>query len=173
MPGPDSALFTDVTTVISPVVVNREPCQRCGDPFDPDTNGPDRCVFHAREDGTNGEFRILSEEELEERHSCSEDADVDTATGKWTCCGATHETAPGCCARPHVAKEVMVSVRAKSNAPVSVSGFEVHTYQILEISIFPGANYKLVIKLTRDIAELFHSYFLNQVRQVDWAWRGP
>jgi len=42
-----------------------------------------------------------------------------------------------------------------------VSGFKVHVYHFLEVSIFPGAVYTLLLQLTRDITELFHSYFLN------------
>jgi hypothetical protein len=234
MPGPDSALFQDdVTTVMCPVVLDKQPCQRCGQPFEQDDNRAGACIFHATEDGVPGEFRLLSEEEIERQHreqrqldeeavalgfsssplveaaedegSDGDDDDDDggggggeqeqaagpsgaagrkappgtssllhrhasyqrlrivpPTTGRWTCCGATHETAPGCRARAHVGKETMLNVRAKSHAPMTVAGLEVHPYQFLELSIFPGANYKLTIQLTRNVMELFHAYFLTQ-----------
>ncbi len=202
MPGPDSALFKDdVTTVMCPVVIDKQPCQRCGQAFEEDTNRPTSCVFHGCEDGTPGEFRLFTEQEIERQHQAEEDDLADSVspvvagtgddappppplgsmhkhksyqrlrvvpptTGKWTCCGATYETAPGCRARAHVAKEVMLSVRAKSNATLIVAGFEVNPYQFLEVSIFPGADYKLTFQLTRNIVELFHTYFLTQDVQV-------
>lgn len=198
-PGPDSAsAFDDATTVLSPRLLHREPCQRCGQPFE-QTAGPEACVFHALEDGSQGEFRLATEEEMEaaalsqlhqqqhyaspvrgragnRRQSGANSSSVASssssllessppgsspATGRWTCCGATIETAPGCVARPHVAKERMVSVRAKSYPPLLLGGLRVAAYQFLEVSIFPGANYKVLIQLTKDITELFHAYFLT------------
>jgi len=218
MPGPDSASFSDdVTTVMAPVVKDKQPCQRCGRAFEEEGNRPGSCVFHGCEDGTPGEFRLITEEEIErqtaieqgEDRTGREDeegekmsssvlpvAEVEMAesssppppppsltsyssclhrhsnfqnlkalpptTGRWTCCKATYETAPGCRARAHVAKEVMLSVRAKGNAPLVVAGLEIHPYQFMEISIFPGADYKLTFQLTRNIVEVFHAYFLTQ-----------
>jgi hypothetical protein len=221
MPGPDSALFKDdVTTVMAPVVRDKQPCQRCGHAFEEEGNRPGSCVFHGCEDGTPGEFRLMTEEEIERQTAVDqqreagrgedvEEEEMDTSvspvagvevaespgrrpppppppslnsnssslhrhanyhqlkvlpptTGRWTCCKATYETAPGCRTRAHVAKEVMLSVRAKSNAPLVVAGFEVHPYQFMEVSIFPGADYKLTLQLTRNIVELFHAYFLTQ-----------
>jgi hypothetical protein len=63
--------------------------------------------------------------------------------------------------RPHVAKELMVSVRAKSYPPLNVNGVPVTAYQFLELSIFPGAHYTLLLQLSRDMTELFHAYFLT------------
>ncbi|EWM25535.1 conserved uncharacterized protein [Nannochloropsis gaditana] len=226
MPGPDSVLFKDdVTTVMSPVVRDKQPCQRCGAPFEEESNRATSCVFHGCADGTPGEFRLLTEAEIESQHrrDCAVeeggegggDAEgldgsgwpvagtaparrerreaqasgfsaetLDSSgpplsglhrhasyqrlqvlrptTGRWTCCRATYETAPGCRARAHVAKEVMLSVRAKSHAPLFVAGYEVHPYQFMDVSIFPGADYKLTFQLTRNIVELLHAYFLTQ-----------
>lgn len=236
MPGPDSALFQDdVTTVMCPVVLDKQPCQRCGEPFEQDDNRQGACVFHATEDGVPGEFRLLSEEEIERQHRERQLAEEEAAalgvsssplveeegegdsegeeaaaagagaakasarkkgppgtssllhrhtsyqrlrvvpptTGRWTCCGATHETAPGCRARAHVGKETMLNVRAKSHAPLTVAGLEVHPYQFMELSIFPGANYKLTIQLTRNVMELFHAYFLTQDQAGSGGPGGP
>jgi hypothetical protein len=55
------------------------------------------------------------------------------SAGSWSCCGATFEGAPGCCARPHLQKETMVSLRAKSLPHIVVAGFEVQVRRILDV----------------------------------------
>lgn len=45
--------------------------------------------------------------------------------GRWSCCGAKNEWAPGCVPRPHAPKEMMISVRAEGGPPVLVGGTQV------------------------------------------------
>jgi hypothetical protein len=54
-----------VVRQMSPVVTGKDPCQRCGQYFQQEENGPYACRHHALDTGEQGEFRVLSEEEVE------------------------------------------------------------------------------------------------------------
>lgn len=53
----------------------------------------------------------------------------------------------------------MLSIRSESDSPVSVLGHRVAVYNVLDVSIFPGISYSIVIQLANDLYELVHRYF--------------
>lgn len=176
-PGPQSMAFTDPSIIIRPKTMTRQPCQRCGCHFAPERNGPRACRFHADESGDPGKFVVSG-------------TDLSRSSGRWTCCGATWEGAPGCSSRSHISKEVMLSVHARSSRPICIGGVEVNVYEHIEIrsarhaarevvwaiptsdgfrccSMFPGVEYTLNIQLTKDIANLFFAYFFAAEAERD------
>jgi hypothetical protein len=150
-PGADSKAFDDQTAVISPVLEQQDVCTRCGLEFSVEENCSTACSFHGDDDGNPGEYK--------------ERVVVDEITGKeqrykgWTCCNRTHEFAPGCAKGPHNCKEVMISIRGETAAPVRIESVEVTIIKQLEISIFPCANYFLKLQITKSLADLLHKYF--------------
>jgi hypothetical protein len=112
------------------------------------------CSFRENDDGNPGEYK--------------ERVVVDEITGKeqrykaWTCCNRTHEFPPGCAKGQHNCKEVMISIRGDTAAPVRIESVEVTIIKQLEISIFPCANYFLKLQITKSLADLLHKYFFYQ-----------
>ena len=81
--------------------------------------------------------------------------------GMWTCCYQTDERAPGCSRRPHLCKEVMISIRADGAKPVRIENIDMSIVRSLNISIFPGSAADAVVRVrvTRQLADMLHSYF--------------
>ena len=89
---------------------------------------------------------------------------------KWSCCGNYAADAWGCTRRAHVCKEVMVSVRAEASPAVIVDNLEVTVFNALEISVFPGAQYEICVKITRELVDALHKYFsIKGENEVDSA----
>lgn len=134
-----------------------EECSRCGQHFNLRENYGTACTFHADADGRQGVF--------------TNKAVTDNVTGKidikkiWSCCGKDFRNAPGCRARPHMCKEVMISVRAEANPLTRVENIEMNVLKTLEISIFPGVEYDLQLQLTKSMTDMLHNYF--NVKNLD------
>jgi len=45
-PGPESIVFEDPCSVVRNIISNRNPCQRCGVAYDPESNKCSSCTFH-------------------------------------------------------------------------------------------------------------------------------
>ncbi|CAM9143768.1 unnamed protein product [Chrysoparadoxa australica] len=128
--------------VLEPQLPEEGPCQRCGQRFVIRENTMVSCLYHGNDDGDLGSYQKSG------------------PIGKaWSCCGAVSESAPGCCKRPHMAKEMMVSVRVEGGLPVVVQGKLVSVFNHLEINMFPGAAYVLAMVMTRDLATQLQQYF--------------
>jgi hypothetical protein len=151
-PGADTSLFEDRTCVMVPVLKEREVCTRCNREFDLDHNPSTACIFHADDDGNPGQYcEIIYRDEL---------SGQDLKQMSWTCCHKHHKEASGCSARPHMGKEVMVSIRLDAD-PRARFGEDVDVSVIkgVEISIFPGASYDLRLQVTKSLADVLHRYF--------------
>jgi hypothetical protein len=137
--------------VLLPVLQHVDTCTRCGKTFTLSDNNSTACTFHADDDGNPGTYK--------------EQLLPDELTGKltsikaWTCCNRHHEFAAGCCARPHLCKEVMFSIRAETNPTVRIENIDLTVLKTLEVSIFPGTNYDLRIQITRALIDIIHNYF--------------
>jgi hypothetical protein len=114
-------------------------------------NSSTACSFHGDDDGNPGEYR--------EKMALDELSGKEQRFKAWTCCGRTHEFAPGCAKGPHNCKEVMMSIRAEAGAPVRIENVELTVIKQLEISIFPCANYCMRLQITKSLADLLHRYF--------------
>jgi hypothetical protein len=77
----------------------------------------------------------------------------------WTCCRQTDINAPGCLTRPHVCKELMLSIRAESGIPASIADIDLTIFQTLEITVFPGCEYCIHVQISSQVLEMLHSYF--------------
>lgn len=77
----------------------------------------------------------------------------------WSCCGDESASSPGCCVRPHVCKELMLSIRAEAKPTVRIDDVDMTILQAIEISVFPGAAYEIQIFITRYFADVIHKYF--------------
>ena len=67
-------------------------------------------------------------------------------------------------------KEVMLSVRADSNPLVYVDNLEVTIFNALEINVFPGAQYEICVRITRELVDFLHKYFsIKMDSEVDSA----
>ena len=198
--------LTDKSWVLIPVLVQSEPCRRCGQFFDAELNDSTSCVYHADREGKTGEYKTiplrangsynmnnngnsgnsgnngyqrvghgqqthpvhgqghLHANTLHTQHSHihlphhshpthpthfthpthpthpAHPAPVPVPpTMMWTCCHSTDEHASGCFSRPHICKDVMMSVRAEGAPSVRIENIEMSVLSTLEISIFPGA----------------------------------
>jgi len=143
-PGPEASVFADETLILSTLSTGLEPCIRCGSMFVPQDNSISSCVFHADCDGTPGEF-----------HS-----NPIAGYKKWSCCGQTWEGAPGCSSRPHICKEMMISVRADTQSVFSLRGADLTIFQTLEVSAFPGSSHTLRVQITSSLVDVLHEYFV-------------
>ena len=72
-------------------------------------------------------------------HVCTSPRDQLTSVRMWSCCQNTDEYSSGCFSRPHICKDVMVSVRAHAAPSVRIENIDMTVISTLEISIFPGA----------------------------------
>ena len=72
-------------------------------------------------------------------HVCTSPRDQLTSVRMWSCCQNTEENSIGCFSRPHICKDVMVSVRAHAAPSVRIENIDMTVIRTLEISIFPGA----------------------------------
>ena len=125
----------DKSWVLIPALAETEPCRRCGQLFDADDNDSNACAFHADRDGKPGEYRRVAV-----RNGTGGSQNARLALVKmWTCCHNTEENCPGCFSRPHICKDVMVSVRALGAPTMRIENIEMSVLRALEISIFPGA----------------------------------
>ena len=125
----------DKSWVLIPALAETEPCRRCGQLFDADDNDSNACAFHADRDGKPGEYRRVAV-----RNGTGGNQNARLALVKmWTCCHNTEENCPGCFSRPHICKDVMVSVRALGAPTMRIENIEMSVLRALEISIFPGA----------------------------------
>lgn len=123
----------DKSWVLIPALAETEPCRRCGQLFDADDNDSNACAFHADRDGKLGEYRRVAV-----RNGTGGSQRL-TLVKMWTCCHRTEENCPGCFSRPHICKDVMVSVRALGAPTMRIENIEMSVLRALEISIFPGA----------------------------------
>lgn len=138
--------------VLRPELEEAEPCARCGAKFILEENSGTACCFHADGDGNIGEFVVNSNDQT-------------SGVPAWTCCGHTDQKAKGCVCRPHICKEMMLSVRAQATPCILVDDtVEITILPSLEIAFFPGSSYYyLNMKLTRALADVLHTYFSMQV----------
>lgn len=137
--------------VLLPVLQHVDTCTRCGKTFTLSDNHSTACTFHADDDGNPGNYKeLLLPDELTGKL---------TSIKAWTCCNRHHEFAAGCCARPHLCKEVMFSIRAETNPTVRIENIDLTVLKTLEVSIFPGTNYDLRIQITRALIDIIHNYF--------------
>ena len=130
--------FDDPKRVIS-VVDDDQVCVRCGKDFFIHSNGPSACRYHMDPDGWVGQY--------------------DHSKDAWTCCGSKDPNEEGCVARPHMNREVMVSVRAEQRPSARVEHVDVMVLTTLSISMFPEANCTLLVQLTKSLVESLHEYF--------------
>jgi hypothetical protein len=77
----------------------------------------------------------------------------------WTCCMNPFRDAPGCFVRPHICKELMLSIRAESNPPTAIDDIDLTIFQTLEISVFPGASYTIELQISSQVTDMLHQYF--------------
>ena len=56
----------------------------------------------------------------------------------------------------------MLTVRAESEPPVHVLGRKIVVYTVLDVSIFPGISYSLVIQLASDMYQLLYHYLMME-----------
>ena len=146
----------DKSWVLIPVLVGTEPCRRCGQLFDAEDNDSNACVFHADRDGKLGEYRRVVVKNGR-HHQGNPPLSL---VKMWTCCHRTEEHCKGCFSRPHICKDVMVSVRASGAPSVRIENIEMSVLRALEISIFPGAMTSwLQVRITRQLADVLHNYF--------------
>lgn len=151
-PGQDSTQFTDKNCVMMPVLADtNETCARCGATFKLENNGSNVCTFHADGDGNPGAYV--------EKTIIDELTNEPMKINAWSCCGRHNQFAAGCSARPHMCKEVMVSIRAEANPLILVDNVEVSVIKSFEISIFPGATYDLQMQFTKSLSNILHKYF--------------
>lgn len=77
----------------------------------------------------------------------------------WTCCMNPFSDSPGCFVRPHICKELMLSIRAESNPPTAIDDIDLTIFQTLEISVFPGAAYTIELQISSQVTDMLHQYF--------------
>jgi hypothetical protein len=87
---------------------------------------------------------------------------------RWSCCLNTSLNAPGCNIRPHICKELMLSIRAESDPVTTIDDMEFTILNAVEISVFPGAIYELQLKLSTELINVIHQ-FLSLEDEVDEA----
>lgn len=86
----------------------------------------------------------------------------------WSCCRQTDINAPGCLTRPHVCKELMLSIRAESGIPALIADIDVTIFQTLEISVFPGCEYCIHVEISSQVLEMLHNYFdISDATMID------
>jgi hypothetical protein len=117
-------------------------------------NPADACCFHADEDGNPGTYGEAAENGYGEVHLI------------WSCCGNVDPKAPGCTFRPHLSKEIMLSIRADANPSIKLGNIDMSLITALEISIFPGSAYDLQVKVTRSLISTIHRYFSIDENEV-------
>eukprot|EP01035_Chromulina_nebulosa_P018260 gene18260-23935_t len=154
-------LSNDMTWIMMPILNQTEPCVRCGVAFNTETNDSNSCVFHADENGAPGEYKQGFVIDELTRQSISIDM--------WTCCGNRHANAPGCSSRPHLCKEVMISIRAEANPSVKIEKIHLSVLNTLEISFFPGASYDLQVQITKRLVDILHHFFSLEAAASDYA----
>lgn len=139
----------DAGEIVAPRLHFSDPCTRCGREFEVRRNTSTSCRVHLDSEGNLGAYkRYLVDSGSRCRY-----------ISKWNCCGQFDEQAAGCSLQAHVCKEVMLSVRAEANPAVIIDNLEVTVYNALEISVFPGAQYELCVKITRQLVDILHTYF--------------
>jgi hypothetical protein len=137
--------------VMMPILNQTEHCARCGAAFLLEENHATACTFHANQDGEPGEFKdVTVTDEL---------TGVRSVLQAWTCCGRHHAFAPGCSARPHTCKEVMIQIRAEASPAARVENIDLSILKSVDISIFPNSTYDLQVHITKSLADVLHKYF--------------
>lgn len=139
----------DSGDIVAPRLYAADPCTRCGREFEVRRNTSTSCRMHMDSEGRLGVYmRYLVGKGTRCRY-----------ISKWSCCGGFDEQALGCSRRAHICKEVMVSVRAEASPAVLVDNLEVTVFNALEISVFPGAQYEICVRITRELVDILHTYF--------------
>lgn len=139
------------SVVMMPILSQTEHCARCGAAFLLEENHPTACTFHANRDGDPGEYKDM--------------VVIDHLSGAqntlkaWSCCGRHHAFAPGCSARPHTCKEVMIQIRAETNPTTRVENIDLSILKSVDISIFPNSTYDLQVHITKSLVDVLHKYF--------------
>lgn len=140
------------TWIMFPIVSDaKELCVRCGESFNVEENTASSCTYHADDDGKFGKY-----EEVEF---------IDDVTGSlanvsmWTCCGRTNRDSPGCSARPHECKEIMITIRAEAKPTLKVENVEIAIINRFDISFFPGTPHDLQVRISKTLTDMLHKYF--------------
>lgn len=137
--------------VMMPILSQTEHCARCGAAFLLEENHATACTFHANQDGEPGEYKeVTVTDELTGTQSVLQ---------AWSCCGRHHAFAPGCSARPHTCKEVMLQIRAEASPTTRVENIDLSILKSVDISIFPNSTYDLQVHITRSLVDVLHKYF--------------
>ncbi len=139
------------SVVMMPILSQTEHCARCGAAFLLEENHATACTFHANRDGDPGEYKdLVVMDPL---------SGVQNTFKAWTCCGRHHAFAPGCSARPHTCKEVMLQIRAETNPTTRVENIDLSILKGVDISIFPNSAYDLQVHITKSLVDVLHKYF--------------
>jgi hypothetical protein len=159
-----------------PVLSKEGACKRCKQKFDVTKDSASSCSCHVDSEGETVTER--REIDLTDSYLVSSLSplgadgifremivpDTLSASGYrkqkcWTCCRQTDVNAPGCLTRPHVCKELMLSIRAESGIPASIADIDLTIFQTLEITVFPGCEYCIHVQISSQVLEMLHSYF--------------
>jgi hypothetical protein len=142
--------------IMLPVLQESEPCVRCGAIFHMESNHSTSCAFHADQDGYPGQYLdTVVYDELTQQS---------IRTPMWSCCGRTQADAAGCNSRPHICKEIMISIRAETNPLIRIHNLDIQILHALDISFFPGALYDMHVELSRHVIDMLHSFFSIEVQ---------
>jgi hypothetical protein len=144
----------------------REVCIQCSSTFTAEHNKWNSCQHHVDEIGRKGVY-IEGPSSSTPAAAVVPSSGEEAPTGKWSCCGATSKSAPGCVLSPHVSREVMFEVRAEASPAVSIENIDVLVLNALSISIFPikekfGAHndhYDIQLRINRSLLTDLHRYF--------------
>jgi len=159
----DTAEEEEKTIVLMPSFGQREKCSRCGTAFAIDRNYAGACKFHATADGEEGRYKVLS------LPNNSTGPLPCTQMSAWSCCAQREESAPGCCARPHVCKEVMIRIGAEAFPTARIENIDLSVLKSVDITFFPNSSaYDLKVRVNKSLTDLLHRYFsIDAVDAVD------
>lgn len=156
--------------VLMPSVGQGEKCSRCGTAFSMDRNHASACTFHANADGEEGryckEVGALSFRDDLTVGQPPLSVSATATTFAWSCCSQREESAPGCCARPHICKEVMIRIGAEAYPKARIENIDLSVLKSVDITFFPNSSaYDLKVRVNKSLTDLLHSYF--SIKAVD------
>lgn len=156
-----AAVEEEKMIVLMPSVGQGEKCSRCGTAFSMDKNHASACTFHANADGEEGRY-CMEVGSL----SFRDDDDLTADAFAWSCCAQREESAPGCCARPHICKEVMIRIGAEAYPKARIENIDLSVLKSVDITFFPNSSaYDLKVRVNKSLTDLLHSYF--SIKAVD------
>jgi len=145
--------------VLMPSVGQGEKCSRCGTAFSMDKNHASACTFHANADGEEGRY-CKEVGSLSFRDDLTVPLPVSATAFAWSCCSQREESAPGCCARPHICKEVMIRIGAEAYPKARIENIDLSVLKSVDITFFPNSSaYDLKVRVNKSLTDLLHSYF--------------